>query len=389
MQMLSLFGKDLKQVLRSRSSAIFLIIMPLFFMGLFGLTGSGSSDSRIKMGILNMSPDSAYAKALTKLLDSSEALNPVGLTTSDVSDMVREGRYAAVLIIPAEFEEQARIGKASLTLVFEQATATGQAVSNSVRAASNRLSSALLIGQISATTLGDAQSEELKNEAALSAADAWRNPPLRVISKNEEKFQPKGSAILLQMAPGILVQFAVFGLITTASLLVTERKDRTLQRLLTTPVRRSHILGGHILAMFTIVMVQEILLALVGQLFFGVDYLREPLALLLIMVTLALWSASLGLLIGALAKALEQVIILSMAGMFIFCIMGGVWFSLELTGDVFATVGHMLPTAWAMDGFQNLLVRGLDLGSVLLPSGMLVLYSFLFFGLALWRFRFE
>jgi hypothetical protein len=48
-----------------------------------------------------------------------------------------------------------------------------------------------------------------------------------------------------------------------------------------------------------------------------------------------------------------------------------------------------MPTAWAMDGFQNLLVRGLGLNSVLLPAGVLGLYALAFFGLALWRFEFE
>jgi hypothetical protein len=42
-----------------------------------------------------------------------------------------------------------------------------------------------------------------------------------------------------------------------------------------------------------------------------------------------------------------------------------------------------------MDGFQNIVVRGLGLGSVLLPAGLLVAYTVAFFGLAVWRFQFE
>src|SRR6185436_4628026 len=37
-----------------------------------------------------------------------------------------------------------------------------------------------------------------------------------------------------QASPGILVQFAIFGLITSAQVLMQERKSRTLQRLMTT-----------------------------------------------------------------------------------------------------------------------------------------------------------
>jgi hypothetical protein len=42
-----------------------------------------------------------------------------------------------------------------------------------------------------------------------------------------------------------------------------------------------------------------------------------------------------------------------------------------------------------MDGFQAVVVRGLGLHSVLLPAGVLLAYALGFFGLAVWRFRFE
>jgi ABC-2 type transport system permease protein len=75
--------------------------------------------------------------------------------------------------------------------------------------------------------------------------------------------------------------------------------------------------------------------------------------------------------------------------MFIFAALGGAWFPLEVAGKAFATIGHLMPTAWAMDGFQNILMRGLGFGSVLIPAGILLAYGGAFFGLAIWRFRFE
>jgi ABC-2 type transport system permease protein len=107
------------------------------------------------------------------------------------------------------------------------------------------------------------------------------------------------------------------------------------------------------------------------------------------MVALALWAASLGLLISAVAQKEEQVVTLSLIAMFLFASLGGAWFPLEVAGETFSTIGHFMPTAWAMDGFQNLLMRGLGLRSVFLPAGMLALYALAFFGLAIWRFEFE
>jgi hypothetical protein len=42
-----------------------------------------------------------------------------------------------------------------------------------------------------------------------------------------------------------------------------------------------------------------------------------------------------------------------------------------------------------MDGLQNIVVRALGLGSMLLPAGILLAYTAAFMGLAVWRFRYE
>ncbi len=41
-----------------------------------------------------------------------------------------------------------------------------------------------------------------------------------------------------------------------------------------------------------------------------------------------------------------------------------------------------------MDGFQNIAVRRLELNSMLLPAGILLVYAAALFGLAVWRFDF-
>ena len=141
--------------------------------------------------------------------------------------------------------------------------------------------------------------------------------------------------------------------------------------------------------MFLVVFAQQLILVLLGQFVFGVDYLRQPIAILLMITVLSLWAASLGLLISAISRKEDQVITLSLIAMFIFAAMGGAWFPLEVAGKAFATIGHVMPTAWAMDGFQNILLRGLGFQSVLMPVGILLSYTLAFFGLAIWRFRFE
>jgi ABC-2 type transport system permease protein len=190
-----------------------------------------------------------------------------------------------------------------------------------------------------------------------------------------------------QSSPGILVMFAIFGLVTSAQILMQERTTRTLQRLMTTAMRPWEIIAGHMLAMFSLTFIQTALLMVFGQFVLHVNYLREPLGSLLIAVTLGLWVSAVGLLIGVIAKHEQQVILFSLITMFLFSALGGTWFPLEVAGGAFAAVGRLLPSAWAMTGLQNLLIRGQGLESTLLPALALTGYAVLFFGLALWRFR--
>jgi ABC-2 type transport system permease protein len=314
--------------------------------------------------------------------------------------MVGDGDLAAALIVPDGYSQRALAGEEPyLTVIAELSSSAGQTAHSAIETAVSRLRSAVEIAHISAETFDAHEGFESERERGAYLPEAvnlaiveWNQPPLRVDVERAtggatpEAEAPSGFA---QSSPGMMVQFAIFGLITSAMVLVLERKSGALKRLLTTPINRTTVIGGHVLAMFLVVFLQQVLLVVFGQFVFGVDYMRVPLATLSMMVTLALWAASLGLLIGAVSRREEQVITWSLIAMFVFASLGGAWFPLEVAGEAFTTIGKLTPSAWAMDGLQNIVVRGQGLNSVLLPAGILLAYAAAFFGLAVWRFRFE
>ncbi len=198
---------------------------------------------------------------------------------------------------------------------------------------------------------------------------------------------PYGGNPYNQASPGILVMFAVFGLITSAQIVLQERKEGTLARMLTTSLSPAAAMAGHFLAMFTLTFLQQVLLVAFGQLLLGVNYLQAPLAVLAVMVALSLAIAGIGLFIGVMAKGEQQVSLYSLITMFTLSGLGGAWFSLDGAGKAFSTIGHLTPTAWAMTGFQNILIRGLGTPSAWLPAVVLIAYALGFYILASWRLR--
>ncbi len=178
-------------------------------------------------------------------------------------------------------------------------------------------------------------------------------------------------------------------LVRSANVLLAERKSRTLQRLMTTSLQRWQILAGHGLGMLVLTLLQVLLLVVFGQLVLGAAYFRAPLATLLVSLAIGLWIASMGLLIGLLAKDDSQVVLFALLAMFILSALGRTWFPLELTSGAYAAVGRVLPSAQAMAGYQNILIRGLGLGSVVSPVLALLGWALGFGALAVWRFSRE
>ncbi len=383
--------KDIIQILRNRMTFLFLLIMPVAFTLLFGLAFGGSSqpsDSRLPVGLLDQD-GSLISADLHILLASSSVIRldtTPDRTGTDLAALVDSGKLAAAVVIPFGYSLSVQNG-APLKLGFyaDPSQTSTSSVESELLVASNRLSSAVRTAGIAAKITNDPAAFD---PALAQALAAWQNPPIQVsiTSGSSARLQDQNIMSLSQSSPAMMIQFAIAGLLTAATVIVNERKTRSLQRLLTTSTTRFQILLGHYLAIFTLIFVQFLLLILFGQLL-HVDYLRVPLATLLVALITAICIAAMGLLIGVLAKSDEQAVVFSLVPMFVFSGLGGAWMPLEYTGAAFQAIGHVSPVAWALDGFKDIVARGLGFTSVLLPCAALFGYALLFFLLALWRFQ--
>jgi ABC-2 type transport system permease protein len=407
-RLFDLAWKDILEIGRDWKSALFLVVMPILFTLFFGLIldpafEAEDGDERLMVGLIDHDRSGELGPRLETLLAQSDVIRP-GILESDGEDdleaLVEDETMAAIVLVPTGFSVDALGGDLpTLPVIADLGTQAGQTAGTAIETAVSRLASAVRIAQISAQALEERQGfgtlgerEAYVGEASQLVVDAWREPPILVESVPSGSINMDETMLesgFVQSSPGMMVQFAIFGLITAAMVLVLERKSGALARLLTTPISRAEVIGGHTVAMFVIILAQQILLVVIGQLLFEVEYSRAPIATLLMVTTLSLWAASLGLLIGVVARTEDQVVTISLVAMFVFAALGGAWFPLEVAGEAFAAIGHVMPTAWAMEGLQNVVVRGLGLESVLVPTGLLIAYTAIFFGLAVWRFQSE
>jgi linearmycin/streptolysin S transport system permease protein len=384
--------KDLMQLQRDFKTFMFLLIMPILFTFLFGYAFGGfggGSDSRLPVGYLAQD-DHWVTRSLHELLSESEVMRldeTPFRSEAGLEKLVADGDLAAAILVPHGYGRNLLKGKTTrLIVIADSSSPAWTTVEAELLTLASRLDGAIRTATILEQVDADRVPFDYGFKKSLSA---WDEPPISIketTSLAVQKTSNKGVA-LAHTAPGMMLQFAIAGLLTAAQVIVAERKSRTLQRLLTTATRRVHIVLGHYLSIFLLIFFQFMILIAFAQLALKVNYMHAPAATMLMAFSAALCISALGLLIGILARTEEQAIIFSLIPMFVFAGLGGAWVPLDVTGKTFQAIGHLSPIAWGMDGFENIAARGLGFNSVLLPAMALIGYAVLFFIIAAERFR--
>jgi ABC-2 type transport system permease protein len=365
--------------------------MPIIFTLLFGFAFGGfdsqSSEQRFPVGYLDLDQSESSLKladmltrsAIFYLEDNPDRSKP------ELESLVSRKALAAAVLVPEGYGESVLGGNPSpLVVISDLGNGASLTIENEISRIAGQLANEALTVQVIASTLDVETSATLAEEVQ----QAWQSPPIALRITHSALIEKPNSAAmsLAHTAPGMMLQFAIASLLTSAQILVNERKTRSLQRLMTTRVARWQILAGHFLAIFTMLLMQFTILIAFGQWVLGLDYMRLPIATILMTLASTACLAALGLLIGTLAKTDEQAIIFSLIPMFVFAGLGGAWVPLEVTGETFRTIGHLTPVAWGMDGYKNIIARGLGLESVTIPVLALFGYGVLFFTIAAWLF---
>ena len=388
--------KDLLETARDKLSFIFILIMPLAFTLFFGLLfGAGSAAEKLPLAVWDADGGDA-AQQLVARLDDSPVVRVVVKTGDDLEQWMADDRAAAGLIVPEGYSAAVAAGEqADLTIVATQGSSGAQTAASEIRSLAGEQVTVELASRAAAEAVWRTRSYPAGADPA--AQDAVRIRPLvaqalaspaasvKVVEAGAAANQTPNGFVL--SSPGMMVNFILFSLMTAGIALIIERQNGTLQRLMTTRLRRWELIGGKAAGMFLLTFVQQILLIGVAQIFFGVDYLRDPAALLVMMVSLSLVASTLGLLLASVLKSEQALIATTVLVSMAIAALSGAWFPLEITGEAFQTVGHLLPTAWILDGLRGIIVRGFDVADVLPAFAVSVVWAAAFFAVAVWRFR--
>ena len=193
-----------------------------------------------------------------------------------------------------------------------------------------------------------------------------------------------------QNAPGFSVTFMLLGMLFGVSLgMLDERDWGTFDRVRSLPVPVRNIVLGKLASRFAVGVAQMIVLFAVGFALFRISLGPQPWALLLPIVGIVFVGTALGLIVAAIAPSRDAVVPLGSVLIVTMAAVGGCWWPIDLEPRWMRSVAQALPTTWAMEAFNDLMIRGRRAEAAYAPTAALLAFgaAYLALGLALFRRR--
>ncbi|PJA73405.1 hypothetical protein CO151_13670 [bacterium CG_4_9_14_3_um_filter_65_15] len=369
---------DTRLFLVARENLFFMFLMPVMFMLFFSVVFRGNGPTDVSISLQVVDRDSGFlSRAFVKQLES--------------------GRFDVVAVAPAAADSTAYIRRLIIPVGFTDSVLAHRPVDVALTKKSDSnleydAAAEVRLRQVQARFLGalarwnqEAVSEiSVADQEALLALIA-EQPRLTVAAEFAGSGRPVPSGAG-QSIPGMLAMFMVMTVaIGGSESLTREKLGGTLARLATTTYSTGEILGGKLLHLVLVGMVQAMVLMAAGQAIgrlglFGIDFSWGP-RYWVVLVGLVPYAFAVGgvtLLLGGLFRTTQQAESLGwMVGM-VFAALGGCWWPLEIMPRGAQILGGFFPTFWAMKALHAVVTFGRGLDGILLPMAVLAGFGALF-----------
>jgi ABC-2 type transport system permease protein len=188
---------------------------------------------------------------------------------------------------------------------------------------------------------------------------------------------------------GMGVQFILFMGIEVGVGVLLARRQGLWKRLRAAPLARATLLSSLIVSGALIATILLLIIYAAAISFFGVRIDGSIAGFFGVGLSFAILTASFGLMIAALGRTVEATRGLSIFATLILVMLGGAWVPSFIFPEWLQKVSLFVPTRWAVDGLDAMTWRGLGLDAALAPIAVMLGFSALFAGLAIWRFDWE
>jgi len=421
----ALVRKDILLFFVDRRALLMSFAIPIAIGSFFGYVLGGQGDAaQSKIPVLAVDQDgSAISRDIVSRLSGEKALDVKPSNPADARAAVRKGDATVAVIVPPHFGQDAGRAffgprqKPEIAVLFdpshtaERAMVTGILAGDVMQSVSKEMftgptgramvkDSLAQVRQI--PDLPDADKKAL--EDMLESVDRWnqqsgqdgtgslsRGLTMPFTTREEavtarQNTQYNGYA---HAFAGMVVQFVLFLGIDVGIGLLQQRQRGLWKRFRAAPLSRGVLLGSRAISAAILAFFVVQVNFLFARLVFGVKVEGSMLGFLGVSAAFALMTAGFGMLVASLGKTPEATRGLSIFAVLIVVMLGGAWIPMFLFPQWLQKLTLVVPTRWAMDGFEAMTWRGLGIQAAAAPIAVLLLFAAVFGVLAVARFRWE
>jgi ABC-2 type transport system permease protein len=415
--------KDLQVFFADRRAVIMAFAMPIAIASFFGFIfkGTSSDGQPSKLDVLVVQEDSgAIAKGIVEGVKADANLDVQFVSGDTARARVMRGASAVAVIIPAGFGDSAGLAlfsggtRPALQILYDPSHTMERAMVSGLMAQH-------VMEGVTREMFGGAHGQQLMDQSMAQMAPGTMPPQRQMMLQQllaaskrfnatstdsgapaaglSRPYDVKEQALTAQATTrynsyahafaGMGVQFLLFAAINLAVELLNERQKGLWKRLRSAPVSRAALLGGKLSSTTVIGSLVLFVSFAFAILAFKVRIAGSIAGFLGIGVACAVMAAGYGLLIASLGKTPNAARGVSIFATLIMVMLGGAWVPTFIFPAWLQQLTVIVPTRWAIDGFDAMTWRGLGIESAIAPIGVLLGFAALFAAVAVWRFRWE
>jgi len=398
--------KDLKRFTRDRPALIAFILFPFFFVVLFNflLGGVGGEDTRLVFHVVTLEEAGGMSHQIIADMETGDPEQllegqPEIIWLKDYDEayrQVEEKKLGGFLAFPEDFTQGVMMGYgARLEVVVDaentskRAALHGLANSIASRVGAQQVVTSTVVGLLVEQGMATGEISDIGQIIMGSLAEpADSSAETSLIRLSREKV---GEVVAEQptnyVIPGYLVMFVFFAAAQSAAIIVRERQNNTLERLLSSSVKQETLLGGIFIGTAAKGLIQIVIFWTVGLLAFDMDLGIAPAGVVVLSLLMAIMSAAFGLMLATLVKTERAAGSIGTLAALIMAPLGGCWWPLFILPQWMQGLAKITPHGWANAGFNKLMVFGGDFNSAVPEMLALVVFTLVFGIIAVWRFR--
>jgi ABC-2 type transport system permease protein len=399
--------KDLKLFSKDRGALFFFILFPFLFIVMFNfiLSGVGSEDNRLELHLVTQEAEGGLSYQIIGILETVDESqlqpgDPVIIWDRDYNEArqaVQDKELDGFVAFPVDFTEKVWTGDGSQleVVVNSEASKTRAALYGLAQAIASRVNSGRvaagatielmleqgLIAPGDTAAIREVIEQIVSGEAGAGAGQSV----IEFVTDYVGEVEAENAANYV--IPGYLVMFVFFGAAIGAEMIVRERQNHTLERLLSRSVRRESILGGMFAGTAAKGLIQIAIFWVVGILAFHIDLGLSPAAVIILSILMVIMSAAFAIMLATLVKTQRSAGSIAVLASLVLAPLGGCWWPLFITPKWMQFIAKITPHGWATTGFNKLMVFGADFAAAGPSMLALVGFAAAFGIIAIWRFR--